>query len=255
MPILNHVRIVRTYLSVFLEAKFRSAPVNEHSSVDSPYLLHIVHPYALKSLKSALSNVRTFRNRLGSLNVHGQNAQIAKEVMVDLVNCASVDLDALEPILDEFIEQSKNITGMCTSLFLLVFETDSFKDEDARKSLAACEPTISMHAYLQDNIRRLCDSGVMSKSRLYIKPTELLDGFENLSLEMPIQGQDKDKDVVSKGVLMKRPHYVQCLRCDGRSEVALFTSPSTNSLRWRAWEKQWIPACICGGSWVKGTST
>ncbi|KAK0463953.1 uncharacterized protein EV420DRAFT_1264492 [Desarmillaria tabescens] len=205
-----------------------------------PCLLHIVHPRALVNLKQALSNVRSFRSSLGSITARGENSQIAKDVLVDLVDCSGVDLNALDPLLDEFILKSKDI-----------------EVEETRRSFASCEPTISMEPQLQANVRRLCESGVISKSRLYIKPHELIDGFENLSLEGP--RKEQDKDVVSKGVLMKRQLCVQCLRCDGLSEAAKDAprsakdaqrSGASSSDRWRTWERKWVPGCVCGGSWL-----
>ncbi|PBK97052.1 hypothetical protein ARMGADRAFT_1010562 [Armillaria gallica] len=199
-----------------------------------PCLLHIVHPRALVNLKQALSNVRDFRSTLGSLTTRGENSQIAKDVLVDLVDCSGVDLNALNPLLDEFILKSKGI-----------------EVEETRRSFALCEPTTSMEPQLQENVKRLCESGVISKSRLYIKPHELIDGFENLNLEGP--RKEQDKDVVSKGVLMKRQPCVRCLRCDGLSEAAKDGTRSgagSVSLRWRTWERKWVPGCVCGGLWV-----
>ncbi|PBK78348.1 hypothetical protein ARMSODRAFT_947241 [Armillaria solidipes] len=199
-----------------------------------PCLLHIVHPRALVNLKQALNNVRNFRSTLGSLTTRGENSQIARDVLVDLVDCSGVDLNALDPLLDEFILKSKGI-----------------EVEETRRSFALCEPTTSMEPRLQENVKRLCESGVISKSRLYIKPHELIDGFENLSLEGP--RKEQDKDVVSKGVLMKRQPCVRCLRCDGLSEAAKDGTRSgagSVSLRWRTWERKWVPGCVCGGLWV-----
>ncbi|KAK0210934.1 hypothetical protein DFS33DRAFT_1296412 [Desarmillaria ectypa] len=199
-----------------------------------PCLLHLVHPRALVNLRQALSNVRNFRNSLGSLTTRGENSQIAKDVLIDLVDCSGVDLNALDPLLDEFILKSKGI-----------------EVEETRRSFALCEPTTSMEPQLQENIRRLCESGVISKSRLYVKPHELVDGFENLSLEGP--RKEQYKDVVSKGVLIKRQLCVRCLRCDGLSEAAKDgprSGASSMSLRWRAWERKWVPGCVCGGSWL-----
>lgn len=86
---------------------------------DSPYLLHVVHPYTLKSLKDALSNVRKLRNRLDTLKAQGENSTIAKGVVVDMVNCATVNLDELEPLLDGFITESQSISGELLSSSLV----------------------------------------------------------------------------------------------------------------------------------------
>ncbi|KIY72204.1 hypothetical protein CYLTODRAFT_418183 [Cylindrobasidium torrendii FP15055 ss-10] len=223
------------------------SPATEGSSqIDSPYLLHIVHPYALQGLKTALGNIKTLRDRLRVLNAQGENSHLAKGVFVDMVDCASIKLDALEEIIDGFLIGAAKIPP-----------------EDNWRSLAACEPTLAMQQQLVDNIRTLCNSGVISKSQLYIKPEELVDGFESLTLETPEDldaPQDKDKDVITKGLLLKQVKSVKCQRCGGESEAAAGASePTTGVLtvgtpspRWRAWERIWMTSCICGGAWVKG---
>lgn len=123
---------------------------------------------------------------------------------------------------------------------------------DDTRSLALCQPTVAMNNHLREVVQTLTNSPIIDKSRLFIKPFDLVDGVSQLSLEGP--GKEKDKDVVSKGILVNRGTCLTCLRCGGKSEIGGDVSVAGHvSLRWRAWEKMWTSRCICGGLWVNGT--
>lgn len=77
--------------------------------LDSPILLNLVHPYALLNLTGALDYVKSFRTFLGSQTPRGENAQIARDVFVDLVDCSGIDLSVLVPLLRESVPDAMNI--------------------------------------------------------------------------------------------------------------------------------------------------
>jgi hypothetical protein len=79
-----------------------------------------VQSYALKNLHAALNHVKLLRNHLGSLLVGGENAQIARDVLIDLVDCSGVDMNALEPLFADFVRDAK--TFACEQDFALVLE-------------------------------------------------------------------------------------------------------------------------------------
>ncbi|KAJ7632699.1 hypothetical protein FB45DRAFT_866294 [Roridomyces roridus] len=190
-------------------------------------MLVLAHPYALGNLCTALNNVTRFKNKIGSLSASTENAQLAKSVLVDLIECSGVDFNALEPLLADLLRDASN-----------------FGVEETRRGLATCEPTSAMGGHIRSVIAKIASSSVVDKPRLFIKPFELMDGAPQI-----LDGRkDRVRNVVSKGFLSGRAKEIQCLRCGGKSEVG----GSTDSVRWGAWEKMWVNHCICGGAWVSG---
>ncbi|KAJ6596973.1 hypothetical protein DFH09DRAFT_1133278 [Mycena vulgaris] len=196
----------------------------------SSMLLHLAHPYALKSLHAALNNVSRFKNRIGSLSASEENSQIAKNVLVDLIDCSGVDLNALDPILSDLLVEAKK-----------------FGVEETRRGLALCEPTSLMRPHIRSAIDKIAYAPVVDKPRLFIKPFELMDGAPQI-----FDGRkDRTKDVISKGTLSGRAQGVTCLRCGGQSEIGGNISVAGHTSRaWQAWERMWTKNCICGGAWV-----
>jgi len=164
------------------------------------------------------------------LSASEENSQIAKSVLVDLIDCSGVDLNALEPLLSDLLVEAMN-----------------FGVEDTRRSLALCEPTSAMGPHIRKAINKVAYAPVVDKPRLFIKPFELMDGVPQI-----VDGRkDRAKDVVSKGTLSGRAQAVICLRCGGKSEVGGGINVAGHvSPRWRAWERMWTKNCICGGGWV-----
>ncbi|KAJ6496752.1 hypothetical protein C8R47DRAFT_1042539 [Mycena vitilis] len=197
----------------------------------SSILLHLAHPYALRSLHAALTNVTRFKDKIGSLSASEENSQIAKNIIVDLIDCSGVDLIALEVLLSE-----------------LLVEVKRFSVEETRRSLALCEPTSEMGRHLRIAIQKLASGSLVNKPRLFIKPFELMDGVPQI---FDTRKKDKTKDVITKGALSGRIQGVVCVRCGGKSEVGggMNATPHVSG-NWRAWEKLWIRHCICGGAWV-----
>jgi hypothetical protein len=62
----------------------------------NPQLLHILHPYALDNLIGALSHLNTFRAYLDTLQASAVKAGIAKDVIVDVIDCSGIDFKELE---------------------------------------------------------------------------------------------------------------------------------------------------------------
>jgi len=184
-----------------------------------------------------LKHVKSFRAFLGSLPAGGENSQIAKEVLVDLVDCSGIDLTGLITVLEEVYER-----------------VQSHDSQQCRKALAACQPTATMQHGLIQTIQTITQSPtILNKATLFIKPFDLVDGVARLSIGSQ-QKETTERDVVTKGVPFSRGSTDTCLRCGGVTEVvkdALSQATSMKSPpRWRTWERMWMLRCICGGSWL-----
>ncbi|KAL4251734.1 hypothetical protein ABKN59_004474 [Abortiporus biennis] len=207
------------------------------SPLASPVFLHLIHLYALRNLHQALSHVRTFRTHLSRLTAKAEHGQIAKDVMMDIVDCCGVDLDGLDPILTEALAGAQKINA-----------------DDLRKSIALCRPVPSTHTHIQQTIEKITTMKVIDKPKLFIKPSDLIDGVMRMSLSDRLR--EKDTDVVTKSVLVHPSRDMICVRCGGKSEVeggsvrGKTHSVHTISLRWLAWENMWSSRCICGGAWT-----
>jgi hypothetical protein len=66
-------------------------------------------------LHSLLNHVKHFRGYLGSLSATAENVQIAKDVLVDLVDCSGIDLLKLEPLLMQFGLELKSLDSKAIS--------------------------------------------------------------------------------------------------------------------------------------------
>lgn len=122
-----------------------------------------------------------------------------------------------------------------------------FQGDDCQKALASCQPVPAMRSHLSNVIKQVTQSTILNKSTLFIKPSDLIDGLARLSVT---PRKNKDKDVVSKRMLVGNSPYLTCLRCDGRSEVGMDMKSGALSSRWRTWERIWAAQCICGGNWT-----
>ncbi|EMD37984.1 hypothetical protein CERSUDRAFT_113104 [Gelatoporia subvermispora B] len=201
-------------------------------SLDAPDFLLLGHPFALSRLYSALMHVKRFRDQVTSLSPKGENAYLARDTLIDIVGNSGIDLGALSSVLHSFMQ-----------------ETNFASAEDLRLSLAACCPTPSLKPHLRKIAEKIQNSDVVDRPRLFIKPADLVDGVNRLSMEAQ-PAKEKGIDVVSKGLLPRRNAGLLCARCGGRSETAE-TSVGVASVRWRIWEKSWMFRCVCGGSWLR----
>jgi hypothetical protein len=83
--------------------------------LDAPSLLHLVHPFALEQLNTISMHVTQFRAYLGTLSASSENAQIAKDILTDIVDTSGVDIAALEPFLVECAKEVRMLNSESTS--------------------------------------------------------------------------------------------------------------------------------------------
>ncbi|KAI0372918.1 hypothetical protein BV20DRAFT_1014123 [Pilatotrama ljubarskyi] len=205
-------------------------------SLDSPIFLHLVHPYPLSRLQTAIEHVKRFRDHVAKLTAKGENSHIAKDVLMDITDCSGLDLQSLGPLLTEILQDCK--------------QSDA---QELRRSLASCCPTPSLKPHVRKAIDKILSSKAIDRARLFIKPSDLVDGVNRLSVSEPgpRTNKGKDIDVVNKGLLLPRRPGIVCLRCGGRSEVAMESVAGTEtSIRWQTWHRTWRWRCVCGGQWA-----
>lgn len=106
-----------------------------------------------------------------------------------------------------------------------------------------------MQIPLREAVNSMSRSPALNKARLFIKSFEMIDGHnQTMSLDRLQKDKIKNRDVVSKGVLLYRAQGTECVRCGGRSEYGkdiMVSRPLNN------WEKSWARRCICGGLWTR----
>jgi hypothetical protein len=106
-----------------------------------------------------------------------------------------------------------------------------------------------MHYPLTNIIKRVNDSTALNKSKLFIKPTDLVDGVQQLSLGT--EKKESTVDVVFKTPIAKHTPGSLCLRCGGLSTLGSDLFKADVSIKWRMWEKMQMPRCICYGLCMK----
>lgn len=233
--------VVEFFEKLMKECVLYSNPIHEDGGGASnsptnqtypPILLNLAHPYATRNLFTILQHLKRFRTYLGSLSAGGENSRIARDVLVDLVDCSGVDFEALYPVIEEIVQKSK-----------------THDSRVCRKALASLQPPMTMHPQLAEAVQMLTQSSILNKSTLFINPLDLVDGIARLSVHNQRKG--KDKDVVTKGALSIHTSSVSCLRCSGKSNLGSKSlSQDKISFSWRTWENMWVSRCICGGLWT-----
>jgi hypothetical protein len=83
---------------------------------ESPTFLTLVHPQGFQSLIASLRAVHRFRKQIGSTTASGENAQIAREVLIDTVDSSGVDIGAIVTLLESFSGDVANLDGMFAQL-------------------------------------------------------------------------------------------------------------------------------------------
>ncbi|KAG1832036.1 hypothetical protein EV424DRAFT_1369379 [Suillus variegatus] len=205
-------------------------------SLDTPILLHLVHPLFLSNLRAVVFHVSSFYQYLTSMTAKRENSQFARDTMLDLVDSSGLDLKVLEDILSSAIPEASAIPV-----------------EEVMASFAEGHPVPAQHEQLKKTIRSLTTSSAIDRPRLFIKSSDLVDGFANLSVSDHPVGDDPGMDVVTKGRLLTQKPGLLCLRCGGRSQIGGEVMVAGHSSpRWKIWERMWAARCICGGSWVNG---
>ncbi|CDO73540.1 hypothetical protein BN946_scf185014.g10 [Trametes cinnabarina] len=171
--------------------------VPEALPLDNPIFLLLTHPYALSRLHNALVHIKRFRDHVGKLAAKGENSQIAKDVLMDITDCSGLDLQPLGPLLSGILQDS----GTCDA-------------HELRRSLASCSPTPALKHHVRKAIDKILASQVIDRARLFIKPSDLVDGVTRLSsTELSSHAnKGKDIDVVNKGLLIPRQPGNTCLR-------------------------------------------
>ncbi|KAG1754658.1 hypothetical protein EDB19DRAFT_1667565 [Suillus lakei] len=206
------------------------------SPLATPILLHLVHPLALTNLRAVVFHVNCFHQYLASMTAKRENSQFARDIMLDLVSSSGLDLKALDDVLSAAIPEASAIPV-----------------EEIMASFAEGHPVPAQHELLKKTIGSLTTSSAIDRPRLFIKSSDLVDGFANLSASDRPAGDDTGMDVVTKGRLLTQNSGLLCLRCGGRSQVGgEVMIAGHSSRRWKTWERMWAARCICGGSWMGG---
>ncbi|CCM04604.1 uncharacterized protein FIBRA_06786 [Fibroporia radiculosa] len=84
----------------------------------SPLFMHLVHPYALQKVLSLLAHVKRFRDFIAVTPAKGENAQIAKDVLLDVFSCSGVHLSQLNHALDEVMQDLRSLEGKSREVVL-----------------------------------------------------------------------------------------------------------------------------------------
>ena len=115
--------------------------------------------------------------------------------------------------------------------------------------LVSCQPTSAAQICLENIIKRVTESEtLLDRARLFIEPSDLLDGISRMSLSS--QPKSKEVDIITKDSIRKRGAWT-CLRCGGMwNRTPQGQGAESLSQRWRCWERRWQSHCLCGGSWV-----
>lgn len=122
--------------------------------------------------------------------------------------------------------------------------------DEQRRSLVKCSPLPSSVTVVRGAVGNILKASIIDRPKLFIKPSELVDGVTRLSIAERLK--DRDTDVVSKDLLLNPGLDVVCMRCGGRSEVGGSGQVAGHiSQNWRAWEMTWASRCICGGGWMR----
>ncbi|KAI0082625.1 hypothetical protein K474DRAFT_1654738 [Panus rudis PR-1116 ss-1] len=200
-------------------------------SLQTPLLLHLAHPYAIRNVQVALSHVKRFRDEIKGHTARGENAQIAKEFLMDLLNSSGVNLDELSPILEECKANARKASP-----------------DNLRRSLANLTPAPALSSHISAIINKILSSKIINRPKLFIKSSDLVDGVVQLSISEPPNQQDRDSVTKSRLLRLGNP-LLTCVRCGGRSEVGL--SPVRIAAeRWSAWENAYMYRCVCAGGWT-----
>ncbi|KAG0692911.1 hypothetical protein DFH29DRAFT_1007943 [Suillus ampliporus] len=146
------------------EVRLKEEPMDDNPflhnlSFDVPILLHLVHPLALMNLMT--------------------NSPFMRDIMLDLVSFSGLDLRVLKDILNTMIS-----------------EVSAIPTEEAMASFAEGHPVPAQYEQLKRIIQLLTTSSAIDKLRLFIKSSDLVDSFANLSASDRPPGDNPKMDVV-----------------------------------------------------------
>lgn len=74
-------------------------------------MLHLTHPFILTNLVGVIVHVNRFYHSLSALTPKGENSQIARDILMDVISCSGLDLRGIEEILKGAISDARNIPG------------------------------------------------------------------------------------------------------------------------------------------------
>ena len=124
-----------------------------------PALLHLVQPYALDNLCTALKHVVLFHDRLRGKRAKEENTQIAKEVFFDLIERSGINLDGLVSLLSISLQDTKVISGISSHENLKDQRLTPFNRRGCSKK-PGFMPAYTFHAtYTSEDRPKNCDVG------------------------------------------------------------------------------------------------
>ncbi|KZT70141.1 hypothetical protein DAEQUDRAFT_810869 [Daedalea quercina L-15889] len=191
-----HLVCFSTWFVEFLEGVLREAVLagdesslgmtgaQPRSASSTSTFVHLVHPYSLGRIRMILDHVKRFRKHIASLTAKGENAQIARDVLLDVIDCSGIDLDQISVVLGDVYESLRGAN-----------------ENDLRQTLLGGTPRPSLSNALRSAVEKIAGTGGINRARLFIKPGDLVDGVARLSL-VDQHLKDKQRDVVSKGLLL-----------------------------------------------------
>lgn len=117
-----------------------------------------------------------------------------------------------------------------------------------QRALTSCQPLAGMQPILMKLINEISDSErILNKTRLFIKPFDLVDGIARLSVD---PRKADVNDVITKSFLPKEGLKIECLRCGGMAVGSKNNKVvGMPAARWLIWERMWQLRCVCGGPW------
>ena len=121
-----------------------------------------------------------------------------------------------------------------------------------RRCLVSLKPPSELTPLTNSIITKLTHSVAIDKMRLFVKPEELLDGVESLTISPTTKKQERD--VITKELLTAAfGTTLVCDRCGAKTDP----NGSANIIPGRPVSKRlWQPRqtrCICGGLWATST--
>jgi len=211
-----------------LEAEMKKA-----ASADTYYnLLHLVHPFPLECLINLTRHVAKLRLFLMMISAKSEKAQMSKDLLLDMVDSSGINLEAVVKSLMEARADVKSHSDRAPDF--------------ARRCLASLKPHLMYRPILKKISGAL--SNAVDKSRLFIKPADLIDNMVGLTVSPTDTAKRQTRDVITKGYL-SCTRTVTCLRCNMKTEIPTQLA-SHVSRRWIAFERVWVTHCICGGLWI-----
>ncbi|KAG6336414.1 hypothetical protein ID866_2687 [Astraeus odoratus] len=90
---------------------FGGSTTTTTSSFNTPIFLHLVHPLLLANLIEMVAHVNRLYQSLNSMRAKVENAQIARDILLDMVDSSGLNLEGLEGILKATLSEVSTIPG------------------------------------------------------------------------------------------------------------------------------------------------